>query len=37
MKIGGLILWNVIAICETFKISCLIGRLRTKGVLENLF
>ena len=25
MKIGGQILWNVILICETFKISCLMG------------
>ena len=27
MKIGGQILWNVIPMCETFKISCLMGRL----------
>ena len=26
MKIGGQILWNAIPICETFKISCLIGK-----------
>ena len=26
MKIGGQILWNAIPICETFKISCLMGR-----------
>ena len=26
MKIGGQIPWNVILICETFKISCLMGR-----------
>ena len=37
MKIGGHILWNVIPICETFKISCLMGRLHTKDVLDNLF
>ena len=37
MKIGGQILWNVIPICETFKISCLMGNLHTKGVLENHF
>ena len=35
MKIGGQIPWNVIPICETFKISCLMGRLHTKGALEN--
>ena len=35
MKNGGLILWNAIAICETFKISFLMGKLHTKGVLEN--
>ena len=35
MKIGRQILWNVILICETLKISCLLGRLHTKGVLEN--
>ena len=36
MKIGGQIPWNVILICETFKISCLMRKLHTKGVLENL-
>ena len=36
MKIGWQIPWNVILICETFKISCLMGKLHTKGVLENL-
>ena len=35
MKIGGLIPWNAIPICETFRISCLMGKLHTKGVLEN--
>ena len=35
MKNGGQIPWNAVPICETFKISCLMGRLRTKGVLEN--
>ena len=28
--------WNALPICETFKISCLMGRLHTKDVLENL-
>ena len=32
MKIGGQIPWNAIPICETFKISCLVGRLHTKDV-----
>ena len=36
MKNGGQIPWTVIPISETFKISCLMGRLHTKGVLENL-
>ena len=36
MKNGGQIPWNAIPICETFKISCLMGRLHTKDVLENL-
>ena len=35
MKFGGQIQWNVILICEIFKISCLIGRLHTKDVLEK--
>ena len=35
-KVGGQIPWNTIQICEAFKISCLMGRLHTKGVLENL-
>ena len=35
MKNGGQIPWNVIPICETFKISCLMGRLHTKDVLGN--
>ena len=26
MKVGGQIPWNANAICETFKISCLMGR-----------
>ena len=30
----GRIPWNVIPICETFKISCPMGRLHTKHVLE---
>ena len=36
MKNGGQIPWNATLICEAFKISCLMGRLHTKGVLENL-
>ena len=36
MKNGGQIPWNAKPICETFKISCLTGRLHTKDVLENL-
>ena len=35
MKVGGQILWNARPICGTFKISCLMGELHTKGVLEN--
>ena len=26
MKVGGQILWNVIPICETSQISCLMGK-----------
>ena len=37
MKNGGQMPWNVVLICETFKISCLMGRHHTKDVLENLF
>ena len=33
-KNGGRIPWNVIAICETFKISCLLGRHHTTGGSE---
>ena len=33
---GGQIPWNAnLPICETFKISCLMGKLHTKDVLEN--
>ena len=35
MKIGGQIPWNVIPICETFKISYLMGRPRMRDVLGN--
>ena len=35
MKNGGQIPWNAIPICETFKISCLMGRHHTKGGSEN--
>ena len=34
MKNGWQIPWNVAAICETFKISCLMGRHHMKDVLE---
>ena len=37
MKIGGQNIWNVIPICETFKISCLMGRLHTKDVFGEPF
>ena len=36
MKNGGQIPYNVIPICETFKISCLMGRPLMKDALENL-
>ena len=35
MKIGGQIPWNAIPICETFKISYLMGRPRMRDVLGN--
>ena len=35
MKIGGQILWNALPICETFKISCLMGRHHVRDVLGN--
>ena len=35
MKIGGQIPWNAILICETFKISCLMGRPQMRDVLGN--
>ena len=34
MKVGGLFPWNVTAICETYKISCLMGRHHVKGGSE---
>ena len=37
MKNGGQIPWNAFPICETFKISRLMGRLHTKDVLEQPF
>ena len=37
MKVGGQIPWNVIPICKTLKISCLMGRRHTKGVLNKPF
>ena len=36
MRNGGQIPWNAMPICETFKISRLMGRHHTKDVLENL-
>ena len=35
MKVGGQILWNVVPICKTFKISCLMGRHPMKDVLGS--
>ena len=35
MKNDGQIPWNAKPICETFKISCLVGRLHSKDVLGN--
>ena len=35
MKIGGQILWNVTRICETFKISHLMGKHHMRDVLGN--
>ena len=35
MKNGGQTPWNAFPICETFKISFLMGRLHSKDVLEN--
>ena len=35
-KVGGQIPWNALPICETFKTSCLMGKLHTRDVLENL-
>ena len=35
MKLGGQILWNITPMCETFKISCLMGRRPMKDVLGN--
>ena len=35
MKIGWQIPWNALSICETFKISCLMGGLHKKDVVGN--
>ena len=35
MKVGGQILWNVVPICETSQIYCLMGRRPMKDVLGN--
>ena len=37
MKVGGQILWNVIPICETSQIYCLMGRRPMKDVLGKPF
>ena len=37
MKNGGQTPWNATPICETFKISCLMGRLHAEGFLEKPF
>ena len=37
MRNGGRILWNAAAICETFKISCLLGRHLMRGGSEYHF
>ena len=37
MKIGGQIPWNAFPICDTFKISCLMGRRPMKDVLVDHF
>ena len=37
MKVGGQIPWNAIPKCETFKISCLVGRPHMRDVLGNHF
>ena len=37
MKIGGQILWNAIPTCETFKISCLIGKIHTRRFGRTIF
>ena len=35
MEIDGQILWNTVPICETFKISYLLGRHHMRDVLGN--
>ena len=35
MKVGGQIPCNAVPICETFKVSCLMGRRPMKDVLGN--
>ena len=37
MKIGGQIPWSAIPICETVKISCLMGKHHARDVLGNHF
>ena len=36
-KIGGQFLWNVVPICETFKISCLMGKHHTRDAFGEPF
>ena len=37
MNIGGQIPWNAKPICETFKISCLMGRRHTRDFFGQPF
>ena len=37
MKIGGQILWNAVLVCDSHKISCLMGRHLVRGDSENHF
>ena len=37
MKNGGQIPWNAVPMCDTFKISCLMGRLHMKDVFGKPF
>ena len=35
MRNGGQSPWNALPLCETFRISCLMGRLHVGDALEN--